>query len=304
MKTASSAEHGRILILGGTGMLGHVLLRYFFEQTRRDVFATARDVREIPQYFRPELACRFVEHNVDVDHPDSVLRALTTTRPDTVINCIGIIKQLPLSNDPLAAITVNARWPHLIANLSRDVGARMIHLSTDCVFDGKKGLYTEDDIPLAEDLYGRTKYLGEVSYPHSLTLRTSIIGHELKGNYGLIEWFLRQKDKVRGYKNAIYSGFPTIELAGIINHYVLPNPGLSGVYHVSSAPISKFELLGLVAEKYEFKIHIESDEDFVQDRSLKSGRFRARTGYAPPAWPELIDAMHKDYEVHREQYTR
>ena len=165
-------------------------------------------------------------------------------------------------------------------------------------------MYTEDDVPNAEDLYGRTKLLGEVSYSHCVTLRTSIIGHELKGRYGLIEWFLGQTGRVRGYRKAIYSGFPTIELARIISDHVLPDRELSGVYHVSSAPISKYDLLKMVAERYGKQIEIAPDEDFAIDRSLNSDRFRSRTGYSPPPWPELIDRMHRDYEAHKDLQYR
>jgi dTDP-4-dehydrorhamnose reductase len=304
MNTISQGKKYRILILGGTGMLGHVLFRYLFENTMHDVFVTARNISEISKYFSPKLADRFIQENIDVDDFDPIKRALATIRPDIVVNCIGVIKQIPIANDPLTAITVNAQWPHRIAQASRNVGARLIHISTDCVFDGKKGMYTEADIPSAEDLYGRTKLLGEVNYPHCVTLRTSIIGHELKGQYGLIEWFLSHKGMVRGYKNAIYSGFPTIEFSKIIHKYVLPNSGLTGVYHVSSAPISKFDLLGIVSKKYGKIVEIEPYEDFVQDRSLKSELFRTRTGYVPPNWAELVDAMYKDYDAHKEQYGR
>jgi dTDP-4-dehydrorhamnose reductase len=180
----------------------------------------------------------------------------------------------------------------------------MIHISTDCVFDGKKGLYTENDMPAPEDLYGRTKLIGEVDYPGCVTLRTSIIGHELKGRHGLIEWFLREKGKVRGYTNAIYTGFPTIEFTRIIHNYVMPQKTLSGLYHVSSEPISKFKLLQLVAEKYGKSIDIEPYNDFVVDRSLESARFRAMAGYSPPSWPDMIDAMFKDYAANRDQYSK
>lgn len=297
-------KKNRILILGGLGMLGHVLFRYLSQNTDYDVFASARHVSEITKFFQPALACRFRQDVVDAVNFDTVIRALASIQPTIVINCIGIIKQLPMASDPLTAITVNAQLPHRISLVCRNANARMIHISTDCVFDGKRGMYGEDDIPSADDLYGRTKLLGEVSYPHCMTLRTSIIGHELKGRYGLIEWFLGQTGSVRGYRNVIYSGFPTIEIARIINDYILPNPALNGVYHVSSEPISKYELLKMVAEKYGKRIDIEADGDVVLDRSLKSDRFRTLTGYTPPAWPELIDGMHKDYEAHRAQYGR
>jgi dTDP-4-dehydrorhamnose reductase len=178
----------------------------------------------------------------------------------------------------------------------RTAGARLIHVSTDCVFDGKKGNYTENDISNATDLYGRSKFLGEVAYsPHCVTLRTSIIGHEIKGRLGLIEWFMSQDKKIQGYKNAIFSGFPTIEVAHILRDYILPNQNLTGIYHISSDPISKYELLKLVAEKYDKKIEIEPYDDFYQNRSLDSSLFRKITGYEPPTWPELIEKMYKHY---------
>jgi dTDP-4-dehydrorhamnose reductase len=179
--------------------------------------------------------------------------------------------------------------------LCRTAGARLIHISTDCVFDGKKGGYTEEEDSNATDLYGRTKFLGEVAYPHCITLRTSIIGHELKGDRGLIEWFLAQEEPIRGFKKAIFSGFPTIEIARIINDYIIPNDDLQGVYHVSSEPISKYELLRLVAQRYEKQIDIEPDDTVTIDRSLDSSRFRQATGYHPPSWPELVDNMYRNF---------
>jgi len=163
-------------------------------------------------------------------------------------------------------------------------------------------MYTENDQSNAEDLYGRTKFLGEVAYPHCLTLRTSIIGHELKGGYGLIEWFLTQNQKVRGFRKAIYSGFPTIEIARIIRDYVLPNPELKGIYQVSSEPVSKYDLLRLVAKQYGKDIEIEPYDDFVQDRSLDSTIFRETTGYQPSSWDELLERMHSDFLANHHYY--
>jgi dTDP-4-dehydrorhamnose reductase len=248
------------------------------------------------------MVARFRPDTVDADNFDSVIRALASIQPDIVINCVGLIKQLPISNDPLSAITVNAQLPHRISLISKTAGARMIHISTDCVFSGLKGNYTENDPFNAEDLYGQTKYLGEVSYPHCITLRTSIVGHELKEGLGLVDWFLAQEGVTRGYTKAIYSGFPTIELARIISDYILPNDNLSGLYHVSSDPISKYELLKLVSERYNKKIMIEPYDEFILDRTLDSSKFRSLTGYNPPAWPNLIDAMYKDYELNSYWY--
>lgn len=294
-------KEDKILILGGTGMLGHLLLRYFSAFPEYDVYATARSIDGLEKFFSGNLLDKV--RIADADYFDTLTRALTSVKPDIVINCIGIVKQLPMSDDPLTAITVNALLPHRISLISRTAGARVIHISTDCVFDGKKGMYTESDQSNAVDLYGRTKFLGEVAYPHCITLRTSIIGHELKGRYGLIEWFLAQKGRVRGFRKAIYTGFPTIELAKIIHEHVLPNPELRGVYHVSSAPISKYDLLRLTAKQYSKKIEIEPYDDFAQDRSLDSTLFRSKTGYCPPSWEELISFMHRDFLAYRQYYN-
>jgi dTDP-4-dehydrorhamnose reductase len=292
----------KILILGGTGMLGHLLLRYFSVYPEYDVYATARSLSGLDKHFPEELLARFHPDSVDANYLDSVIRSLAAIRPDVVINCVGIIKRLPGADDPLMAITVNAQLPHRISLISHAAGARLIHISTDCVFNGKKGLYKENDQSNAEDLYGRTKYLGEVSDPHCVTLRTSIIGHELKGGYGLIEWFLAQTQPVRGFRKAIFSGFPTIELARIIHDYVLPNSALRGVYHVSSEPVSKFDLLHLVAQRYGKEIEIGPDDDYVQDRSLDSALFRETTGYDPPSWDKLMAMMYSDFLANRHYY--
>lgn len=293
----------KILILGGTGMLGHLLLRYFSALPEYAVMATARNLTGMKKLFPADILARFLPDSVDANYFDSIIRALASVQPDVVINCIGVVKQLPLANDPLTAITVNALLPHRISLVSKTAGARLIHISTDCVFDGKKGMYTEMDSSNADDLYGRTKFLGEVGYPHCMTLRTSIIGHELRKGHGLIEWFLAQDQKVRGFRKVIYSGFPTIEIARIIRDYVLPNPELKGVYQVSSEPVSKYDLLRLVAKQYGRSMEIEPYDDFVQDRSLDSTVFRKATGYQPPSWNKLIEMMNGDFLANRSYYT-
>jgi dTDP-4-dehydrorhamnose reductase len=236
-----------------------------------------------------------VRSNVDVQQIESLVNVFAEVKPDILVNCIGIIKQVPEAKDPLTTITVNALLPHRIALLCGATGTRMIHISTDCVFNGEKGVYTEQDVSNADDLYGRTKYLGEVAYPHCITLRTSIIGHELKGNYGLVEWFLSQKEKVRGFRKVLYSGFPTIELSRIIRDYIIPHPELTGLYHLSANPISKYELLKLISVQYEKKITIEPEDSIRLDRSLDSSTFLSLTGYNPPTWPELVRDMYNDY---------
>jgi dTDP-4-dehydrorhamnose reductase len=285
----------RVLILGGTGMLGHMLFRQLSAIQELEVFGTVRSLHGVRHYFSEDERMRLRE-NVDADNFDTIIRALAAFRPEIVINCIGLIKQLPIAGDPLSAITINSELPHRISMVCRAAGARMIHISTDCVFDGKKGSYTEADIPNATDLYGRTKFLGEVVYPpHCLTLRTSIIGHEIKGRHSLVEWFLGQSGKTNGYTRAIFSGLTTLEIARVIANHVIPNPGLTGLYHLSAAPISKYDLLHLMAKSYGKAIEIVPATNVVIDRSLDSTQFQEATGYRPPSWPELVDAMARDY---------
>lgn len=287
----------RVLILGCTGMLGHVLFTKLTSCADIDIYGTTRSPASATQWFSPEDVCRIEKDVVDSDNFDTVVNALASVRPHVVINCIGLIKQLPLVKNPLSAITINSLLPHRIALICRTADVRLIHISTDCVFSGDRGNYTECDPSDAKDLYGRSKCLGEVEYPHCVTLRTSIIGHELKGNLGLIEWFLAQEGRVRGFSNAIFSGFTTLELARIIGDYVIPNAELKGIYNVSSDPISKYELLKLVAERYGKKIDIEKYEGVRNDKSLDSTKFRLATGYKPPLWPDLIDKMCQDYKT-------
>ncbi|MFD2442719.1 dTDP-4-dehydrorhamnose reductase family protein [Bacillus sp. CGMCC 1.16607] len=287
-------EKQRILILGVTGMLGHTLFSELSNCEKYEVYGTARVVDKKDNWFNEKLL-KNIRTGVDATNFDSIIRALASVQPDIVINCIGLIKQQPIADDPLTAININAQLPHRISLICRTAGARMIHFSTDCVFDGKDGNYIEENHSNAKDLYGRTKYLGEVSYPHSLTIRTSIIGHELKGKYGLIEWFIGQHGKIKGYTKAIYSGFPTLEMAHIISEYIIPNENLNGVYHVSSNPISKYDLLNLVKETYKIDILIEPNNEFKCDRSLNSEKFQKETGYRPPQWKDLIKKMFEDY---------
>lgn len=280
----------RILVLGASGMLGNAMMRVLSEKRDWQVQGTIRS-EGARRFFGAEIAERLLA-GVDVEQPDSLLQAFILARPQVVINCIGLVKQLADAEDPLQAIPINALLPHRLARLCALTGARLIHPSTDCVFSGERGNYRETDPPDATDLYGRSKLLGEVSYPHTLTLRTSIIGHELRSAHGLINWFLAQPERCRGYRRAIFSGLPTVELARIVRDVVIPNPGLSGVYHVAASPIAKYDLLQLVAEVYGKKIEIIPCDQPVIDRSLKADLFRDATGYVAPDWPELIELMH------------
>ena len=279
----------KILILGVTGMLGNAMFRVLSASPDLRVTGTARSEGS-RRYFAEALSGQIVT-GIDVENHDSLVRAFATVRPDVVVNCVGLVKQLADANDPLQAVPINSLLPHRLAALCQAGGSRLVHISTDCVFSGSKGNYLETDFPDAYDLYGRSKLLGEVDYPHAVTLRTSIIGHELSGNRSLVNWFLAQDGAVKGFTRAVFSGLPTVELATIILNFVLPRPDLHGLFHVSAEPINKYELLRLVADAYAKIIEIIPDQQLVIDRSLNSDRFRNETGYAPPEWPELVQRM-------------
>lgn len=238
---------------------------------------------------------KFTVDNINIMQPGIVQEVIEKVNPDVVINCAGIIKQSQTINTPLESIEINALLPHRLAKICNDLNIRLIHISTDCVFSGKKGSYNENDPSDAEDFYGKTKFLGEVAYGKALTLRTSIIGQELNSQYGLVEWFLAQAGRtVKGYTKAVYSGFTSKVLCGIILNIIERYRDLAGLYHVSSEPIDKFSLLSLIREVYKLDIKIEACSDFVCDRSLNSGRFRAQTNFTPPAWREMITQMYNE----------
>lgn len=279
----------KVLVLGTTGMLGNAVFRFLSRSPGFSAIGTARtsgSLRYLPEDLRG-----LVKVGIDVNNPDSLLELICDVRPSVVINCVGLIKQLAEADDPLEVLPINSILPHRLAHLCKLADARLIHVSTDCVFSGRRGMYVESNVSDAEDLYGKSKYIGEVDYPHSVTLRTSIIGHELNSANGLIGWFLNQVGQVKGYGSAIFSGLPTVELARVIRDYVIPNRSMRGLFHVSVEPISKFDLLRLVADVYGKKIDIDRDDQLVIDRSLDSTKFRTLTGYRPPAWPELVQQM-------------
>jgi dTDP-4-dehydrorhamnose reductase len=284
----------KVLVFGGTGMLGYSLFNQYLVRNDLDVYATVRETTLPERWFMPAHKERLLM-GVNADSFETIARAVEAIRPDFVINCIALVKQSQIFKNMLLAININAQFPHRLALICQKLGARLIQISSDVVFDGKKGMYVEHDKVNISDVYGMTKFLGEISDLNCVTIRTSIIGHKLVEKTGLVEWFLSQNEKVQGYTKAIYSGFPTVELARIISDYIFPNEGLSGIFHVSSDPISKYDLLKLVADRYGKQIEIEPYDEFVLDRSLDSSAFRSLTGYRPPSWPELVNEMYIDY---------
>jgi dTDP-4-dehydrorhamnose reductase len=287
----------RVLILGGDGMLGHRLLRHFApgHETR----VTLR--RGLADYSRFGVFDRNNAFDAtDVRDSGRVASIIGDFRPQAVINAAGIVKQRPEAHEAEAANEVNALFPHRLARACRDNAAQLVHLSTDCVFSGEKGNYTESDRPDPVDLYGQSKLQGEVVAPGVITLRTSMIGRELDRKAGLVEWFLAQKGKtIKGYRKAIFSGFITAELARLIEMLVTRHPGADGLhhhglYHASSAPISKFDLLTRLNRRLGNNVTIVPDDAVACDRSLDSTRFRQIFDYTPPAWDAMLDELASD----------
>ena len=279
----------RILILGGDGMLGHQLLKSW--QSAHEVQVTLRNNLSAYKTFG-----LFHKDNsstdIDACNFESVATVVKAFKPEAVVNAVGIVKQRAESHDAIPSLEINALLPHRLSVMCGEAGARLIHISTDCVFSGSKGKYAEGDPEDASDLYGRTKLLGEVTAPHAVTLRTSIIGQELSRKSSLIEWFLQQKGVIKGFDKAIYSGFTTLEMAHIMEKILLEQTGLSGLWHVASHPISKYALLQKLAAALGRKdIEIERDETFVCDRSLNGTRFNQATGYEPPSWETMLSEL-------------
>jgi dTDP-4-dehydrorhamnose reductase len=283
----------RILILGATGMLGYSLFSNLREINGFDVFGTVRNIKGKEAFFEEVLSSLIFD--VDVTDTVGIDSAIASVKPDVVINCIGLIKQHDVSKQHVNAVEINALLPHQIARLCDQHSAKLIHFSTDCVFSGKKGLYTEESTPDATDLYGKSKCLGEVDYPPHLTLRTSIIGHELNSSVSLIDWFLSQTGEVKGFSKAIFSGLPTCYVAKLLAENILKSPELSGLYHLSVSPIDKYTLLKQVAETYRKETVINEFTNFEIDRSLNSQKLTRKLGLVLAPWPELIEYMHKDY---------
>ena len=282
----------RVLVVGGSGMLGHKLAQRW--RAKFDVWTTLKG--EFEEYERYNIFEREKTiDRIDVENFENVEKIIRTVQPQVIFNAVGIIKQLPSSKNVIKTLSINSIFPHRLAEMAEKIDARLINISTDCVFDGKKGNYNEEDFPNATDLYGKSKNLGEVTDKNCLTLRTSIIGRELSTQHSLVEWFLSNRGKsVKGYVKAIYTGFPTIVLADIIADLIENHKNLSGLYHVSAEPINKYDLLKLIKDAYHAEIEIEPFEDFQMDRSLDSAKFREATGFCPASWQEMIKRMADD----------
>lgn len=278
----------RILILGANGMFGRMVTAVLSKNKGHEIFQVHRP-HQLSQVGQVTGNISFL----DVLDEARLLKTLVRISPDVVINCTGLIKQRPEAQNPLKIYPINALFPHALVDLCRLLEVRVIQFSTDCIFSGKKGNYADDEKSDVTDNYGLSKFIGEsATSGNSLTLRTSIIGHEEGSKYQLVDWFLSQKGSITGYTNAIFSGFPTFEVGRILDRFVLPNTSLNGLYNISTTAISKYDLLHIVKDVYKKDIEIVADDNVKIDRSLNSDRFRKTTGYCPPPWQELIQEMH------------
>jgi dTDP-4-dehydrorhamnose reductase len=285
----------KIVVLGGAGMLGHKMFQTLRESFPGTFCTVREDVRK-PPFGRVEmLQGGDVIPDVDVTNFAALEAVLSAFRPEYVVNCVGVIKQRAEAVAPIPSIAINSLLPHKLAKMAARWGGRVIHFSTDCVFSGRRGSYTEEDLSDAEDLYGKSKYLGEAAGDNALTLRTSIIGRELADHRSLLDWFLAQNRKtIRGYGRVIYSGVTTNYIAELVASIIGEHPELHGLYQAVSEPISKYDLLCLLRDAYRLDIRIEADDREVSDRSMKGEKLREAIAYECPPWPVLARQLAED----------
>jgi dTDP-4-dehydrorhamnose reductase len=286
----------RILILGGDGMLGHQLVDSW--RHRHDVHLSLHAPAASYRGAFDELGGA-VHYGVEARDPAALERLVGTIEPNAVVNAIGIVKQCERARDPIVSIEINALLPHRLAAICARSNARLVHLSTDCVFAGTRSMYGEADLPDIDDLYGRSKVLGEVIAPNAITLRTSMVGLELSRKHGLVEWFLAQTRSIKGYRKAIFGGLTTLELARVIERLLVKHPHMHGLYHVSSDPIDKLTLLVKLRDALRRDLEITPDDELVCDRSLDSTRFKTETGYVPPSWDVMLDELTQQIKERR-----
>jgi len=281
----------KFLILGVNGMLGHSIFSYL-KQKNEDVHGLMRASSEIKElnFFRENI------HFIESIHNNHSADLIFKINPDYIINCVGVIKQNILSHDKHQSLLTNAILPHELARIASDISATLIHFSTDCIFSGSKGNYLDNDHPDCSDVYGMSKFLGEVDHKTHLTFRTSMIGHELNTKSSLLEWFLSQEDSVEGYTQAIFSGFPTCVIAEILYKKIIGNPIPGGIYNLAADPIDKFTLLSKIANTYGKKISILPKQTPRIDRSLIGNKLQKLIDYQPPSWDELVEFMYLDFK--------
>lgn len=273
-------------------MLGHEAIRVLAPDF--EVWGVCRNPETLPDLGVPR---ERLLGGLDAADQGSAHRFVETVKPDLVLNAVGIVKQRADAKAAIPSIQVNSLWPHLVADACAEHGARMVHVSTDCVFSGSRGGYTEADVPDAFDLYGCSKLLGEVTdCTNAVTLRTSIIGWQLGTQTGLVGWFAQNRsERLKGYTHAVFSGLTTQALTEVVRDVVISDESLSGLWQVSVDPIDKYTLLTKLAEKLGWDIDITPVDEPVIDRSLDSTRFRERTGWTPPSWDAMLEALAAEF---------
>ena len=281
----------KILILGSSGLLGNTLTKYFFEKSNYKTYGYLRDSSKL-KFFKKKYISRLsvIQNVLKIN---DLRRKIKELSPEVIINCIGQTNKISGQNlnNIENFININSLFPFRLKEICDEIQARLIHFSSDCVFSGEKGFYSEKDNPDPTDIYGKSKLLGELNNKNIITIRKSVIGHELDSKKGLLEWFLNQEESVEGFKEAIFSGLTVLELARIIDMYILPNRDINGIIHLSAEPISKYELLEIIAKQYNKLIKIKPNKEIKIDRSLNSEYFKKLTGYKSDPWPLLINSM-------------
>ena len=276
-----------VLILGASGMLGHMLVRVFSPHHR--VIGTTSS-----QYNSGSLLAKLLDRDswiggIDVRSLNRVDELVREIQPDVVINCVGVIKQKMESSNITDAITINSLFPHHLASLCESQNCRLIHFSTDCVFDGAPGIKKVSDTPNATDIYGTTKRLGEVDYGDPITIRSSIVGAQIVGNESLFQWAISQKGKsIKGFTGALYSGLTTMTMSKVILEIVDNFPQLSGIQQIASEAITKHDLLRKLNAALGLNLDICADNTIIYDRTLDGSEFVEQTGVRIPTWDEMI----------------
>jgi len=291
----------KIVVLGVTGMLGHKMFQILKNQFDSVIGFAYENVSQPPFDKVTLFQDAEIVEGVDVSNFQSLEEHLNQIKPDYIVNCVGIIKQRDAASAYIPSIELNALLPHKLAAMALKWGGRVIHFSTDCVFDGKRGSYSETDLSNATDLYGKSKFLGEVQGENALTLRTSIIGRELTSHKSLLDWFLAQEGKtIKGYKNVIYSGVTTNQISEVVKMVIEKFPTLSGLYQVVADPISKYDLLALAQDAFGVGIKMVPETETISDRSMKGDKLKEATGYVSPPWPELMANLANDPTPYKE----
>jgi dTDP-4-dehydrorhamnose reductase len=291
----------KILILGGNGMIGHKMYQVISKKYPNTwvLFKKKYDSVQNNLLFKKD----FVIDDFDVSDFSKLIQLLNHLKVDIIINAIGLTIRRNVYDIHSKSILINSVLPHILNEWVISNNKRLIHFSTDCVFSGKDGFYTEDSFVDSIDFYGRTKGLGEIISSNTLTLRSSMIGLELENKTELLEWFLSNKNGVvQGYNRAIYSGITTNCMANFVEKIIEHYPNINGLYNVSSEKITKFDLLNLFNDYFQTNINIVPNNLYVTNKVLNSDKFYKITGFKKPDWENLIKDLVNDSKEHKQIY--